>query len=218
MGGWIRIRSIERIESERSRSGPYSSARMTTACRALAAMTAWILRPFRSWEGLPKTVTRWDDACGLSALASSPMACAEQAGARRAFSDDRARRDRQEPFDYSNWRRRSFRGWPALGIDVREQTRVLFVSTEDRLEGFHRRIGALCLHHGIPPEALNATMTAYDAKVGRIVLAERVGRDGRRASPRVAELIELIEAGGYGLVILDPLVKFHGSVKTTTAT
>lgn len=97
-----------------------------------------------------------------------------------------------------------------LGFDVRRQARVLILSGEDRKEDYHRRLGALCLHHGIDPERFSSTLQVRCPTGGRISLLKRSGKSGERfKSPDFHRLQNFISDRGYGLVIIDPIVKFH---------
>lgn len=96
-----------------------------------------------------------------------------------------------------------------LGVNVKERGRVLFLGYEDRLDDLHRRTTAFCLKHGVDPAMLRANLTGYDVSKGRVLFAEREGRNGRRIGPGYRELVDAIRGGGYDVVVADPLVKFH---------
>lgn len=100
-------------------------------------------------------------------------------------------------------------GGNPLGVNVRERGRVLFLGYEDRLNDLHRRTTAFCLQHGVDPAMLRANLTGFDVSKGRVLIAERDGRNGRRIGPGYRELVDAIKGGGYDFIVADPLVKFH---------
>jgi hypothetical protein len=93
-----------------------------------------------------------------------------------------------------------------LGRRLFLRCRVLIICFEDDRAELHRRLKAICMHHGIDPNELKGWLfccNIHDAK-----LAERV--DGKlQAGPLDAMLRKAIARFQADLVILDPFVKLH---------
>ncbi len=95
------------------------------------------------------------------------------------------------------------------GMDVREQAKVLYISTEDRPNDVKRRAMAFSRKWGVPLASVGKSITVYDATKGRLKLAIRDAKGKTCRGPDADALTAQIRDGGYGLVIIDPLVKFH---------
>ena len=99
-------------------------------------------------------------------------------------------------------------GRQLLNQKVFKRTRVLVLSFEDDIIELHRRILAICKHHGVGADEIDGWL--FVKPMRRVKLA-RPGKKGNE--PIVGELDGMIRRAvarrEYGLVILDPFVRIH---------
>jgi hypothetical protein len=101
-------------------------------------------------------------------------------------------------------------GKELTGENVFQRTRVLLVSLEDDAHELQRRVLAARLHHGIAESDLDGWLylSAPGAGAGKLLTADRTGV---LATGTLAVHIEkAVTELGFGLVIVDPLIKAHG--------
>jgi hypothetical protein len=100
-------------------------------------------------------------------------------------------------------------GRALLGLSVYQRCRVLVVSFEDDRAELHRRLLAICRHHGIDPAELKGRLFCRDLN-GGAKLAELDARGRRRQIGALDGMLRrAIARTQCGLVILDPFVKLH---------
>ena len=101
-------------------------------------------------------------------------------------------------------------GRELVGLRVFQRCRVLVLSFEDDRAELHRRLLAICKHHGIDPGELKGWLFCRDLNSGP-KLAE-LDSKGRRRQVGALEgmLRRAIARTGCDLLILDPFVKLHG--------
>jgi hypothetical protein len=99
-----------------------------------------------------------------------------------------------------------------FGITVRERVRVLLVNLEDEGDEMRRRVAAVCLHFGIPPETLEGWLLTYDDREGDFMVARRdkSGR-GLERTPLASELAAYAAGAGVGAIIVDPFAETHAA-------
>lgn len=98
-----------------------------------------------------------------------------------------------------------------FGLDVCEAGRALIINAEDDIHELQRRMGALTMHYGFDPKALEGRLKAYDSFAARSERFKAVVREGGklRRTPHVAELIRIARGEGFDFLSVDPLVKTH---------
>jgi hypothetical protein len=101
-------------------------------------------------------------------------------------------------------------GRELVGLRVFQRCRVLVLSFEDDRAELHRRLLAICKHHGIDPTELKGWLFCRDLNGGP-KLAE-LDSKGRRRQVGALEgmLRRAIARTRCDLLILDPFVKLHG--------
>jgi len=101
-------------------------------------------------------------------------------------------------------------GRELVGLRVFQRCRVLVLSFEDDRAELHRRLLAICKHHGIDPSELKGWLFCRDLNSGP-KLAE-LDSKGRRRQVGALEgmLRRAIARTRCDLLILDPFVKLHG--------
>src|SRR5262249_32465028 len=101
-------------------------------------------------------------------------------------------------------------GRELVGLRVFQRCRALVLSFEDDRAELHRRLMAICKHHGIDPSELKGWLFCRDLNVGP-KLAE-LDSKGRRRQVGALEgmLRRAIARTRCDLLILDPFVKLHG--------
>jgi hypothetical protein len=101
-------------------------------------------------------------------------------------------------------------GRELVGLRVFQRCRVLVLSFEDDRAELHRRLLAICQHHGIDPSELKGWLFCRDLNAGP-KLAE-LDSKGRRRQVGALEgmLRRAIARTRCDLLILDPFVKLHG--------
>jgi hypothetical protein len=100
-------------------------------------------------------------------------------------------------------------GRELLGLRVYQRCRVLVISFEDDRDELHRRLLAICRHHGIDPAELKGWLFCKDLNGGP-KLAELDARGRRRQIGLLdAMLRQAIKRRCCDLLILDPFVKLH---------
>lgn len=101
-------------------------------------------------------------------------------------------------------------GRELVGLRVFQRCRVLVLSFEDDRAELHRRLLAICKHHGIDPSELKGWLFCRDLNAGP-KLAE-LDSKGRRRQVGALEgmLRRAIARTRCDLLILDPFVKLHG--------
>jgi hypothetical protein len=100
-------------------------------------------------------------------------------------------------------------GRELLGMRLFGRRRVLIVSFEDDLAELHRRLLAICIHHGINPAELKGWLFCR-ALNGGPKLAELDAQGRRRRAGLLDKLLrQAIAHRHYDLLILDPFVKLH---------
>lgn len=108
-----------------------------------------------------------------------------------------------------------------FGLDVREAAKTYLLSAEDDETIVRRRLGALCLHYGIDPVSLHGKLAIYNrhaAGLSRPFVAVEKDRSGRLVrTPDVARLAETLRRGGFGTLVVDPLVKVHRADENSNA-
>ena len=99
-------------------------------------------------------------------------------------------------------------GRELLGQRIYARARVLVLCFEDDRDELHRRLLAICRHHGINPAELKGWLFCRNLK--RIKLAELDAKGRQRQIGALDGMLRrAIERGRYDLVILDPFVKLH---------
>jgi hypothetical protein len=100
-------------------------------------------------------------------------------------------------------------GRELLGMRIFGRRRVLVLSFEDDRTELHRRILAICKHHGIDPKELKGWLFCRDLN-GGARLAELDAKGKRRQIGRLdGQIRRAIARTRCDLVILDPFVKLH---------
>jgi hypothetical protein len=100
-------------------------------------------------------------------------------------------------------------GHELLGMRIYGRHKVLVLSFEDDRVELHRRLLAICKHHGIDPTELRGWLFCRDLN-GGAKLAELDARGRKRQIGKLdAMLRRAIARTGASLVILDPFVKTH---------
>lgn len=98
-----------------------------------------------------------------------------------------------------------------FGLDVCEAGKALIINAEDDIHELQRRMGALTMHYGFDPKALEGRLKAYDSFGARSERFKAVVREGGKLkrTPHVAELIRIARGEGFDFLSVDPLVKTH---------
>ena len=100
-------------------------------------------------------------------------------------------------------------GRELLGMKVFARTKVLVLSFEDDRAELHRRLLAICQHHGINPDELKGWLFCRDLN-GGAKLAELDAKGRRRQIGALDGMLRrAIARTGCSLVVLDPFVKIH---------
>jgi hypothetical protein len=100
-------------------------------------------------------------------------------------------------------------GRELLGLHVHQRCKVLVISFEDDRAELHRRLLAICRHHGIDSVELKGWLFCRDLN-GGAKLAELDAKGRRRQVGSLdAMLRRAITRTGCSLVVLDPFVKLH---------
>jgi hypothetical protein len=100
-------------------------------------------------------------------------------------------------------------GRELLGLRVYAQAKVLVISFEDDRAELHRRLLAICQHHGIAPAELKSWLFCRDLN-GGAKLAELDARGRRRQIGALDGMLRrAIARTGCSLAVLDPFVKVH---------
>jgi hypothetical protein len=100
-------------------------------------------------------------------------------------------------------------GRELLGLRVYQRCKVLVLSFEDDRAELHRRLLAICQHHGIDPGELKGGLFCRDLN-GGAKLAELDAKGRRRQIGRLDGMLRrAIKRTGCDLVVLDPFVKIH---------
>jgi hypothetical protein len=102
-----------------------------------------------------------------------------------------------------------------LGHRIYQRCRVLVISLEDDRKELHRRLAAICMHHGINPTELKGWLFCRDLK--RVKLATRDKNGERQAGPLEGMLRRAIARTRCDLLILDPFVKLHALAENDNA-
>jgi hypothetical protein len=96
-----------------------------------------------------------------------------------------------------------------LGLRVYQRCKVLVLSFEDDRAELHRRLLAICQHHGIDPAELKGWLFCRDLN-GGAKLAELDAKGRRRQIGALDGMLRrAIARTGCSLVVLDPFVKLH---------
>src|SRR5262249_7582909 len=85
--------------------------------------------------------------------------------------------------------------------------RVLVLSFEDDREELHRRLLAICKHHGIDPAELKGWLFCRELNGPKLAKASKQGEP--IVGPLDGMVRRAIARRDYGLVVLDPFVKLH---------
>jgi DNA polymerase len=100
-------------------------------------------------------------------------------------------------------------GRELLGLRVYHRCKVLVISFEDDRTELHRRLLAICQHHGIDPAELKGWLFCRDLN-GGAKLAELDAKGRRRQIGRLDGMLRrAIKRTQCDLVVLDPFVKLH---------
>jgi hypothetical protein len=100
-------------------------------------------------------------------------------------------------------------GRELLGLKVFQRCRVLVLSFEDDKAELHRRLLAICQHHGIESAELKGWLFCRDLN-GGAKLAELDAKGRRRQTGALDGMLRrAIARTGCSLVVLDPFVKVH---------
>jgi DNA polymerase I-like protein with 3'-5' exonuclease and polymerase domains len=100
-------------------------------------------------------------------------------------------------------------GRELLGVRVYARTKVLVLSFEDDRAELHRRLLAICQHHGIAPTELKGWLFCKDLN-GGAKLAELDAKGRKRQIGALDGMLRrAIKRTGCSLVVLDPFVKIH---------
>ena len=105
-------------------------------------------------------------------------------------------------------------GRELLGQCIYGRARVLLLSFEDDRDELHRRLLAICRHHGIDPRELKGWLFCRDLNGPKLAELDAKGRR-RQIGALDGMLRRAIERGRYDLVVLDPFVKLHALMRTT---
>jgi hypothetical protein len=95
-----------------------------------------------------------------------------------------------------------------LGEQPTARLRVWYHNGEDSLEELHRRIGAICLHYGVPQEELEGWLFPTSGAEVPLRVAQGHG-DLKIDAPLVQLIKDEILANKIDVAILDPLVTLH---------
>lgn len=99
-----------------------------------------------------------------------------------------------------------------IGMEISEGTRVLIVNAEDDIDEQNRRTQAMLRHFKLSPSTLRSRVVTYDVRSGGyrpFIAAVRDAQKQPAEGPDVGNLIEFARDGGFGLIVVDPLVKTH---------
>lgn len=101
-----------------------------------------------------------------------------------------------------------------FGLNVRERVRTLLVNLEDEPDEITRRVAAVCMRFGIPPESLRGWLDIYqardsDPKQDGFVAVKRNPSTRQLEHAGVIDLEEYARAEGIGAIIIDPLLETH---------
>jgi RecA-family ATPase len=96
-----------------------------------------------------------------------------------------------------------------LGEQPAERLRVWYHNGEDSLEELHRRLGAICLHYGIPQEELRDWL--FVTSGNEIPLRVAKGYSNLEIDVRLrGQIADAVADNQIDVAILDPLVTLHG--------
>jgi RecA-family ATPase len=96
-----------------------------------------------------------------------------------------------------------------LGEQPEERLRVWYHNGEDSLEELHRRLGAICLHYGIPQEELRDWL--FVTSGNEIPLRVAKGYSNLEIDVRLrGQIADAVADNQIDVAILDPLVTLHG--------
>jgi RecA-family ATPase len=90
-----------------------------------------------------------------------------------------------------------------------ERLKVWYINGEDPIDEIHRRVAAICIHHGIDQRELEGWLFLTSGRDMEIVLVEQA-RDGTKIHQHVVQQLKgTVRENDIAVVIFDPFVSCH---------